>query len=284
MAKLTRQQQRDGSGNLSEKTVQILHSRLIKRWGGVAIVYRRHLTDSPAYQRNYEELDLALQQGITYLQGLQPQAALLDASGHINGLRCIERVNQAGVWSEVGQITLAARTILLATGAQPNIAYEYEHRGTFERAGHNYASHVWAEQGPKALQMANCKDPHLAVLTSYDVAKRRVSFIGDSHPAFHGSVVKAMASGKRATSTIQQVLNALEPVKLPCFTQANSDFIDHMRGQFTAQIIQREVLNDQFVWLRIQAPNAVAQYRCGQFVRVQKLLWHRRQLLETRLC
>jgi pyruvate/2-oxoglutarate dehydrogenase complex dihydrolipoamide dehydrogenase (E3) component len=33
------------------------------------------------------------------------------------------------------EIVLAAKAIFVATGAKPNVAYEFEHRGSFERQG-----------------------------------------------------------------------------------------------------------------------------------------------------
>ena len=254
-------------------TLAELHMRLIQL-GGVKIAYRRKMTDSPAYQRNHEELDLALAQGITYVQGAAGGGVTM--TGHINGLRCSRRV-VPGVWNEVGTLVLPARTILLATGAQPNIAYEYEHRGTFAKAGHHYASHVLTEQGPKAQVMDNCKDPHLAVLTSYDVAERRVSFIGDSHPAFHGSVVKAMASGMRGAKVVNRILGDMagQPGAAPDLAArkvTNYDFLESIQAMFTAQIMDRERLSADLVWLRVRAPYVVSQYQVGQFLRLQNFM------------
>ncbi|NEU36661.1 hypothetical protein GN156_39165, partial [bacterium LRH843] len=76
----------------------------------------------------------AFEEGIYYLEGLQPDAVILDDFGHVAGLRCQWRVqDEEGVWRESDeQQTLKARAIFVATGAKPNIAYEFEHRGTFQ--------------------------------------------------------------------------------------------------------------------------------------------------------
>ncbi|MCH9644479.1 MAG: FAD-dependent oxidoreductase, partial [Gammaproteobacteria bacterium] len=46
--------------------------RLLRQWGGVSIVYRRSMQESPAYRRNHEELQKALEEGIYYAEGLEP--------------------------------------------------------------------------------------------------------------------------------------------------------------------------------------------------------------------
>ena len=45
-------------------------SRCCERWGGVSIVYRKRLTDSPAYRLNHEEVDKALEEGIRFVESL----------------------------------------------------------------------------------------------------------------------------------------------------------------------------------------------------------------------
>ena len=244
-----------------------LNAKIIERWGGVTIVYRRHMADSPAYQRNYEELNLALQQGVRFAQGLQPEAVILDDNGHIAKLRLAQRVVTAGVWNKVGEVVVGARCLLVATGTQPNIAYEYENSGTFTRAGDYYASYSAAQDRLLPQQLQNCKDPHQAFLTSYELDNKRVSFIGDSHPAFHGSVVKAMASGMRASQTIARVLaegRGREPV-----SETAAQFHSRISDLFQARVTGRQRLSAELVLLRVHAPFAVQKYQDGQFVRLQ---------------
>ena len=60
---------------------------LLRRWGGVTIVYRRRLIDAPSYTLNHEEVAKALEEGISFAEGLTPEEALLDAFGCVRGLR-----------------------------------------------------------------------------------------------------------------------------------------------------------------------------------------------------
>src|SRR6185369_17274843 len=46
--------------------------KLLKSWGGSTIAYRRRLIDSPSYTLNHEEVEKALEEGITFAEGLSP--------------------------------------------------------------------------------------------------------------------------------------------------------------------------------------------------------------------
>ena len=43
-------------------------ARLVRSWGGVTIVYRKRLQDSPAYRLNHEEVIKALEEGIGFAE------------------------------------------------------------------------------------------------------------------------------------------------------------------------------------------------------------------------
>ncbi|MGD9770128.1 MAG: hypothetical protein AB7U62_21030, partial [Pseudolabrys sp.] len=60
---------------------------LLRRWGGATIVYRRRLIDAPSYTLNHEEVAKALEEGISFAEGLTPEEALLDPYGWVRGLR-----------------------------------------------------------------------------------------------------------------------------------------------------------------------------------------------------
>ncbi|MBM3356057.1 MAG: pyridine nucleotide-disulfide oxidoreductase, partial [Betaproteobacteria bacterium] len=52
--------------------------RLLQKWGGVTIAYRRRLVDSPSYTLNHEEVEKALEEGIWFAEGLTPVAVDVD--------------------------------------------------------------------------------------------------------------------------------------------------------------------------------------------------------------
>ena len=101
---------------------------LMRGWGGVTIAYRKRLVDSPAYRLNHEEVVKALEEGIVFAENLNPTEAVPDEHGALRGmvftregLRAQGSVGR--VLSDPAQITLPARTCLVAAGTSPNITY-----------------------------------------------------------------------------------------------------------------------------------------------------------------
>ena len=45
---------------------------LLDAWGGVSLVYRKKLTDSPAYRLNHEEVEKCLEEGVRFVEGMSP--------------------------------------------------------------------------------------------------------------------------------------------------------------------------------------------------------------------
>src|SRR5262249_24502007 len=96
---------------------------LVRAWGGVSIVYRKRLIDSPAYRLNHEEVIKALEEGISFIEGLNPEEALVD---NANNLQAVRFKGKDRV------VELPARSMMVAAGTTPNITYEKEHAGSFQ--------------------------------------------------------------------------------------------------------------------------------------------------------
>jgi len=249
--------------------------RLIRRWGGVTIAYRRTLQESPAYKRNHEELIKAFEEGIYYAEGLEPRAAILDADGQVQALRC-----QWSIWDEEGnwmatdeEQVLPARSVLVATGARLNVAYEFEHRGTFLRSDRFEYARYEQENGHlhPVETVGHVKSPHFGAFTSYANDHHRVTFLGDTHPVFHGSVVKAIASAKRVYPEICRVL--ADQIGAGD-EQAYQAFRQTMRTLFTATVESVKRHNHRVVELIARAPMAARNGGPGQFYRVQNYETH----------
>jgi NADPH-dependent glutamate synthase beta subunit-like oxidoreductase/NAD(P)H-flavin reductase len=243
--------------------------KLIHAWGGVTIVYRRSMQDSPAYINNHEELQKALGEGVFYLEKLEPKAARLNPFGHVETLVCQKRLIKADEeWETTAEeIILPARSIFVATGTQPNIAYEFEHRGTFNRLGVQY-QHYEAIDETLTLPtgIAHCKEKNFGAFTSYQKDQYRVSLVGDTHPVFHGNVVKAIASGMRTYPKIMAVLKAKENLADENEYQQFASDISHA---FNAKVLRVERRAHNVIELTIHAPLAAKQFRPGQFYRLQ---------------
>jgi len=106
---------------------------LVRGWGGVSLVYRKSINDSPAYRLNHEEVTEALDEGIYIIENLSPVEAVSDDYGAVKEM-IFERqaVDETGRWRATGEmITLPARTVMVAAGTQPNTIIERETPGAF---------------------------------------------------------------------------------------------------------------------------------------------------------
>ncbi len=244
--------------------------KLIHQWGCVTIVYRRTLQESPAYINNHEELQKAFAEGIYYLEAHEPHAVLLNQFGHAETLICQRRVRKnPDEWETLQEeISIPARAIFVATGTQPNTAYEFEHRGTFTRVGLQY-QHYEDVDGELAIAhgVEHCKDPQFGPFTSYHKKDRRVSLIGDTHPVFHGSVVKAIASGMQTYPKILALLT--EKLGHLGNEKEYQMFAEKMQHLFNAKIINVQRHTKNVLELVIQAPLAAKHFQPGQFYRLQ---------------
>lgn len=249
--------------------------KLLRDWGGVTIVYRRKLQASPAYVRNHEEVTKAFEEGIYYAENLEPVAAHLDEFGHVKALVCKNMETE-------GQETLPARAIFVATGAKPNIAYEFEHRGTFHREGSEYQTYLEKESNLEVLfSDGHCKVEEFGAFTSYQLDGHRVTFLGDTHPIFHGSVVKAVASGKRTYPKIIEHLGAR--VSAHGSMLEYEKFANHINYLFHATIQKIERLASNILEITVKAPLATRNFRPGQFYRLQNFESHAPLIGDTRL-
>ena len=242
---------------------------LLRAWGGVTVVYRRGMNESPAYVRNHEEVAKALEEGIFYAEGLQPLRANLDRFGYVENLICERLTRDAqGVWTDSGEpVTLAARAIFVAAGATPNTIYEREHPGSFAMQSVHFLPHEETAEGlrPVAVAAQN-KAPDTGPFTSYQHADKRVSFVGDTHPVFHGSVVKAIASSMR---TYPQIMRALPVGTSPALDAERQSFQTHMQQQLQARVVEVRRHSPSVIEMLVRAPMAARNFRPGQFFRLQ---------------
>jgi NADPH-dependent glutamate synthase beta subunit-like oxidoreductase/NAD(P)H-flavin reductase len=79
--------------------------------GASQILYRKELQDSPAFRLNPDEIDLALQERIQFIENTSVEEIQIDDYGHIKSLK-------------TEGSTYPCRTLLIATGTQPNQGYD----------------------------------------------------------------------------------------------------------------------------------------------------------------
>jgi NADPH-dependent glutamate synthase beta subunit-like oxidoreductase/NAD(P)H-flavin reductase len=259
-------------------------TKLIRQWGGVTIAYRKGMNQSPAYTRNHEEITKAFEEGIYYAEGVDPVEARVDEFGQVEALVAKRLQPDAdGKWVETGKdVVIPARAILVATGARPNVAYEFEHKGHFHKERGHYQTHHDVNGKLQPIPVAaHCKIADFGAFTSYEIHERRVSFLGDTHPVFHGSVVKAVASGQRTYPKIVATLGT--KVNQTGDAREYRHFRAHMEELLAARVESVRRLTSSVVEINVHAPMAARRFKAGQFFRLQNFETESPLLDNTRL-
>ncbi len=250
---------------------------LIEAWGGVSIAYRKRLIDSPAYRLNHEEVEKSLEEGVRYLENLAPTEAVLDEFEAVRSMRFTrQRLGDDGKWTDTGEVVeLPARTVCVAAGTQPNVTYEREFPGTFtfDKRGQYFQPHkAWVDDAG-ALHVEPSASAREGFFTSYSDGKHAVSFYGDNHPHYAGSVVKAMASAKDAYASVRDLFR-LDIAKLSEEPQAARDarrraVFDKVTDELSAVVTEVHRLTPTIIEVVVRAPAAARKFHPGQFYRLQ---------------
>ncbi|HMC81664.1 MAG TPA: FAD-dependent oxidoreductase [Candidatus Polarisedimenticolia bacterium] len=250
---------------------------LVKRWGGVTLAYRKALMDSPAYRLNHEEVIKCLEEGITFAECLDPVEAVPDEFGAVKEVRFHILGKRGGKYAPTGRdVVLPCRSLMVAAGTTPNITYEKEHPGTFQKdpQGKFFQSHRLErnENGSFRLQPVNGVVTG-GFFTSYIKEGRFVSYYGDNHPVYAGSVVKAMASARDGFPEVIRLFEAdlarLNPRNQPQREEQFKKFIRRLDSDLLATVDRVVRLTPTIVEVIVRAPLAARQFHPGQFYRLQ---------------
>ena len=234
--------------------------KLIRQWGGVSIVYRKAMQQSPAYRLNHEELQKAMEEGLYYVPHMQPVKVEVDKYNHAKALVC-----ESTQHDHAEQITIPAKTLLVATGAKPNVAYAFEHRGVLEKENMQYKRFQSINNQLKQIEVENhCKSDQIGMFTNYDQNNKRVSFLGDTHPTFHGSVVKAIASAKQAFESIDALFE-----KTKADDEVYQQFARQIQAQMQSYLVSKQWLKNDVLELIVHAPEARQHYQPGVIYKLQ---------------
>lgn len=202
----------------------------LNEWGGVTVYYRQTLQDAPSYRLNPHELRSALMEGIRFIEHATPTNIIADSGGRLSGVEfSIDNKSQL----------VPLKTLLVAAGTKPNTVLAQEF-GELDLEGHFFMP----------LSAGS-----FFVLKTDD--ERYVSYLGDLHPDYSGSVVKALASAKMAAPKIHEKL-LLTPPHHNSFNEL--DFI----STITDITVEKAMIN-----LTIQSKAAARAYQGGQFFKLQ---------------
>jgi NADPH-dependent glutamate synthase beta subunit-like oxidoreductase/NAD(P)H-flavin reductase len=230
---------------------------LVNGWGGVTIVYRRRLIDSPSYTLNHEEVLKALEEDIRFAEGLSPVAVEIDHDSHAKALKVAGEQNGQKV-----EATLPARTILVAAGTQPNTVLARED-ATYAFIEGKYFRAV-DEQGRHVVPETVAKPAQAQVLMHRAADGRFMSFFGDLHPSFAGNVVKAMGGAKQGYPVLTRMMAALPPNQ-----RSSTAILADANALWRAKVVRVERLTPTIVEVVVEAPAAARQFEPGQFYRLQ---------------
>ncbi len=252
---------------------------LVRSWGGVSIVYRKRLVDSPAYRLNHEEVAKALEEGIHFVENMSPAEAVPDEHGAVAAL-VFERVTRdpaTGKWHVNcdDRLRVPARTVCVAAGTSPNTIYERERPGTFALDDWKefFAPHKIERDADGNFRLVPAAKGELGFFTSYEGGGRFVSYYGDNHPTYAGNVVKAMASAKdgfpEVVALFAEELSALGEEDQPARDAAFERLAATLDENIIARVERVERLTGTIVEVVVRAPMQARKFYPGQFYRLQ---------------
>ncbi len=216
------------------KNITPNHLQYLNEWGGVSIVYRKSLQQSPAYKTNHEELTKALQEGIKFIANATPLEFDINEDKHVS----VMKVEIHGCNS-----TIKANTVMIATGTKPNTSLANEYSDIFALENDFFKL--------KSNNMVHTKNNQYSISTW-----------GDCHPEFYGSVVKAMASVKRGYKEVSNYLNSQHSTNNTNYFQTIDNCL-----QSTVKMINR--LTHNVIEIIIESPFAVKNFKPGMFYKLQ---------------
>ncbi|MEP7234363.1 MAG: FAD-dependent oxidoreductase, partial [Ignavibacteriota bacterium] len=236
---------------------------LIRAWGGVSLIYRRSLNDSPAYRLNHEEVEKSLEEGIYYLENLSPTEALEDEYSAVRAMIFERQKEVDGKLRGSGDfVEIPAKTVCVAAGTSPNTIYEREFPGTFKKDKWNNFFQPFHLNG-------EFKEANSGFFTSYSKDGKYITFYGDNHPRYAGNVVKAMASAKDGYPHVVHAIFGQGKDRPVVSPQEWFGFRSHLDDEFNAKVVRVERLTRTIVEVVVRAPAAARHFHPGQFYRLQ---------------
>ena len=238
---------------------------LCESWGGVSLVYRKGMIDSPAYRLNHEEVEKALEEGIRFVENLNPKEAIADQYGAVEGVK-FQRADGS-------EVTLPARAVCFAAGTTPNTVCEREAPGQFrfDKEGKFFQKHR-AVAGDSGWKLEPVEGPSReAFFLSHEADGKLVSFYGDNHPDYAGNVVKAMASAKHGSVQVANLFrSSIERAEqFPTPITKFESLALRLDEALIPRVVEINRLTPKIVEVVVKAHYAARKFQPGQFFRLQ---------------
>ena len=251
---------------------------LVRSWGGVSLIYRKRLQDSPAYRLNHEEVQKALEEGINFVECMNPNEAVPDEYNAVKAL-VFERLSYEadnGKFDHTGEMQeFPAGTVCVAAGTSPNVIYEKEKPGTFklDEWRQFFLPHRLERDSYGRFHVTPSEKGHDGFFTSYEHDGKFITYYGDNHPKYAGNVVKAMASAKYGYKHVVEIF-ADELAMRGTLPQWERDsifdkLVATLDEQLRAYVIKVERLTPTIVDVVVKAPLQARKFEPGQFYRLQ---------------
>lgn len=236
---------------------------LVRKWGGVTLVYRRSLNDSPAYRLNHEEIEKSLEEGIYYVENMSPVEAVADEHGAVKAMIFERQKLIDGKPRGSGEmVELPAKSVCVAAGTSPNTIYEREFPGSFIKDKWNQFFQSFHLNG-------EFKESEDGFFTSYNKNGKYITFYGDNHPRYAGNVVKAMASAKDGYPNVVLAIFGYDTVRPVRPIEEWYSLRAKLDNEFLASVVRVERLTRTIVEVVVKAPAAARHFHPGQFYRIQ---------------
>lgn len=220
--------------------------KLLQSWGGATLVYRKTLADAPAYRLNHEEVELAMQEGIYFIENANPLGVEVDGTGAASGLKV-----KIGDEEKV----ISARTIFMAAGTSPNTVLAREEPNLFKLDG-KYFQAIDLDGNPVKPELVSKPEVPQVLMSG------NISFFGDLHPSFAGNVVKAMGSAKQGYPVVTKALQKKPATQSGYFFETVNDLL-------RSRVHEVIRLTPNIVEVVVHSPLAARNFLPGQFYRLQ---------------
>ncbi|MFM9905816.1 MAG: FAD-dependent oxidoreductase [Pyrinomonadaceae bacterium] len=258
---------------------------LVRGWGGVSLIYRKRLQDSPAYRLNHEEVQKALEEGIDFVECMNPVEAVPDEYSAVKALifERLEYIAETGKFEKTGEMhEFPAHTVCVAAGTSPNVIYEKEKPGTFKMdEWKQFFQPHKVERGRDGKQhLVETPKGEAGFFTSYEHEGKFISYYGDNHPTYAGNVVKAMASAKQGYEKVVEIF--ADEIQSASFSlsqrdaeraEARDSIFDKLEAaldeQLRAYVVKVDRLTPTIVDVIVKAPLQARKFEPGQFYRLQ---------------
>ena len=216
------------------------YNQLLKNWGGVKIIYRKDVKESPSYNLNKEELHKALEEGIEFIDNTDLKSINKDEYQTIKSVLIHHKKDDKN-----REIPL--RTLLFAIGTRPNTSIVRD-TNLFNLNNDGFLSTI--------------KHDNSFFIANYNGVM--VSQIGDMHPQYSGSVVKAMAGAKHLCQLLNKVLDNSKPKSINRKT-----FFLSLKEKYLSTVHKINKLNEKVYEIIIKSPKASHMFKPGQFFKLQ---------------